>query len=279
MHPANQRAKVGVAERIRACDVAGVACKFGAGIDKKRMAVGRRVLLQDLVMQHRRAFVQRDDRVVRQFLLAQSACLEEGKLYLELRGTSFERPGGCKMPAGTESARLPQARQLVRALRGALVIEVPHEACRVDRAHPPAHELRERLSDVGHAAQIPGQQRPHRAALGYRADVKMSAPVGLRQVGRLVPVVGRPVEEKLRPAARLEVHERVRCVRERCPHLEGRIDLERIGPVVLEDGECRSGVHQQRAVAAGLERACGPAADRRQVRSKAGTELGCEVPR
>ena len=181
------------------------------------------------------------------------------------------------MPACTESARLTQACQLVRGLRGALVIEVPHEACRVDRARPPARELRKRLADVRHAAQIFGQQRPRRAALGYRADVKMPAPVALRQVGRLVPVVGRPVEPELRTAARLEVHKRVRRLSQGSPHLEGRIDLERIGPVVLEDRQCRPGVHEQCAVAAGLERTCGPAADRLQVRSKAGFKLGREV--
>jgi hypothetical protein len=136
---------------------------------------------------------------------------------------------------GSSCSRSPQAHELVRGLGRAEVIQPSHEISRVDRRRPPGGDLRRRISDIGRARQVVGQQRPGGGEVLGAVHVKALHPVALGQVRGLVPVVPGGVHDEPRPQARLEPHERVGHVAERNPHLEGRMRLEGVGPVVLED--------------------------------------------
>jgi hypothetical protein len=53
------------------------------------------------------------------------------------------------------------------------------------------------------------------------------------------------MHEQLRFPAGYEIHEGIRCIVERRPDLEGRLDLEGEVVVVEEDQRRRAGVHEQ----------------------------------
>src|SRR4051812_42517004 len=96
----------------------------------------------------------------------------------------------------------------------------------------------------------------------------MLCPVALWQRGGLVPVVSRAVEQQVRPLARCKVNEAVGRIRIRDPDLEGRMRLERVGPVVLEDSQERAGMHQKAAETAAFECLAGCGAEALDVRTE-----------
>jgi hypothetical protein len=233
--------------------------------------------LQHLVVQDGAAFVERDDGVVRQLLLAQAAGLQELELDLELAGARAERPGRGKVAHRAQAAGFTHADQLVRRLDGTLVIDPIHQIRRIDGPDAPGHELLHEVAYVRGTAQVLRKRGPGGVTVRYRGEVEMRGPVVLRGRGRLVPVVGRLMQEELRAFARLEPDEAVGHVRERCPDLEGRVDAEGVGLVVLEDHRRRTGVDQHPVVAAGLERTGKAVRDHREVGSICPVEVGPEV--
>ncbi len=80
------------------------------------------------------------------------------------------------------------------------------------------------------------------------------------------------MEDEQRAAAGLEIEEAVGDLEQRRPYLEGRVHLERIGPIVLKDGQQRTGVDQEGGIAAGFECPGGPQADPVEVRGEQGIE-------
>ena len=82
------------------------------------------VALLDLVVQHRAAFVQRDDGVVRQLAFALAAGRHERERDLEFAGAGAERALGGDVAARAEHIRLAQAGDLVRRLRRTPVVEL-----------------------------------------------------------------------------------------------------------------------------------------------------------
>ena len=81
------------------------------------------------------------------------------------------------------------------------------------------------------------------------------------QVRRLVPVIGRLVEDQLRSAARQVTHEAVRCLEQRCPVQEVRVGLERRAVVVEKVQARAAGMHRDAVQAGQLQGTIGPALD------------------
>jgi hypothetical protein len=121
-----------------------VAAELGARVDEQRMQFRGFVALLDLVVKHRAAFVQRDDRVVREFPLALAAGRHERESDLEFAGAraecSFRRP----VSPRTQHVRLAQAGDFVRGLRGAAVVELCDEMFGVDGSRGPSRATRGR---------------------------------------------------------------------------------------------------------------------------------------
>ena len=85
-------------------------------------------------------------------------------------------------------------------------------------ADAPIGELRERLAEISRPAEILGQQRPGRRAVGdRRAGRNGASSRRLRQSRRPVPVVRGVVEQQQGRAAGLEIEEAVRHIGERHP--------------------------------------------------------------
>ena len=93
-------------------------------------------------MQHRGAFIERDDGVVRQLVFTLAAGSQIGELNLEFAVALRESPCGSEMPAYTEAIRLAQALELIGFLMARTIIETAHESARVDRGDAPASRAR-----------------------------------------------------------------------------------------------------------------------------------------
>ena len=240
--------------RMSARDVGGVAAELGAGVDEQRVQLRRLVAPLDLVVQHCAAFIQRDDRVVRQLALALATGRHERERNLEFAGASAERAFGGNVTACTEHIRLAQAGDLIGSLRRSPVVELRDEMFRIDRGRSPAEQLGKGRADEGGAREILGQCRARRVAICAAHDVEARRPVAARHFGRLVPVVHGLMNQQQRLLARGEKHERIRRIGERRPHLEWRLDAKWQVVIVEEQQRRGAGMHQQGVVPRGSER-------------------------
>ncbi len=154
VHALDELREVAVAQRMGSCDIARVAREFGPGVDEQRASGGRGCSFQHLIVQHGAAFVQRDDRVVRQLLLTQSAGTQESELDVELGAAVLECSQRGPVTEYAETAGFPQALDLIRQLGGARIVQSPHERRRIDGAQPPSGQLGKHVADVGRATQI-----------------------------------------------------------------------------------------------------------------------------
>src|SRR5690349_7520707 len=201
------------------------------------MPLGRRLLFQDLVVEHRPAVIQGDDGVVGQLLLPQAAGLQKSDFDFELGGALREGPGCRLVSERSQPARFAQTDELVRGFCGATIVEMAHESAGVDRLDPPTRKLWKGVADISDFREVLRQVIARCREIASRPDVEMRRPVSLGYVRGLVPEVLGPVENESRTVARLEVNEAIRYVGQRRPYLERGVGLERIGPIVLEYGQ------------------------------------------
>ena len=200
--------------------------------------LGRGRLLQHLVVKDGTALIQGDNGVIGQLLLTLAAGGEEGELDLEFRGAGLVGAGSGEVAAGAQQARLAQARELIGRFGCAAEIEVPDEVRRIDVADAPRSQFLRANRPETRCARRLGRQKPTcLVQVAARVNLEVPGPVAPGQRRGLVPVILGLVEGQQRPAAGLEVEEAVRDIEQGGPDLEGGVDLEGVGPVVLEDGE------------------------------------------
>jgi hypothetical protein len=132
---------------------------------------GRAPLLE-LIVQHGAVLVERDDRVVRQLLLAQPAGLHELERDLEFAAARAEGAFRGQVAARAEHVGLAQAGELVRSLRGARVVELRQQVLRVDGRRTPADELGKGRADECRTRQVIGQRGARRLAAGDAHDLE-----------------------------------------------------------------------------------------------------------
>src|SRR6185312_11052541 len=115
-----------------------------------------------------------DDRVVREVLLAHAAGGEEGELDLEFRGAACEGARRGQLAPGAETARLPQAGELVGRFGGAGVVQVADEMWRIDGGHAPGGgDLGQGITQVCRAPEVVRQEASCLIQVAARADVEM----------------------------------------------------------------------------------------------------------
>ncbi len=185
-------------------------------------------------MQHRGAFVERDDVAVRQFLVALPHGRAVRQVSLELGCAGCEGLACGHVPADGHVGRPAHAFELVRGLYRAVVMQLVQQRCGVDRGEAPVGERRlpfadERDAATGKAEQFTGLRR---VAQDFQAE--FTQPVTARQRWRPVPVVGRLVKAQQRRRSRRVAHEALLHVGERDPLRKMRVHAERVAAVVQE---------------------------------------------
>ncbi len=138
----------------------------------------------------------------------------------------------------------------------------------IDGGDTPTLQLGEGVTDIGGGAQVVWKRRTRRLQVADATNVEVPRPIGLRQRGGLIPVVGWAVKQQLWACTGCKIDEAVRHVGEGDPYFEGRMGLKRIRPVVLENRQEGPRMHQQAVETGRLQRPCGAVADGLQVRSE-----------
>jgi hypothetical protein len=253
---------------VRAGNVAGVAAELRAGVDQEGGSWHVAVATQRRVVQDRRAFAERDDVAVGQFLLAQADCRAVGLVDLELRGAC--PVGRCRRDMSTcpQARSRAQAGEFVRRLGRAMVVQEGEQAGRVHGTEAPVGELRRRFADQRQPAIAGVKQVARVTGFANHGEIKFAGPGRGRHLGGLMPVIGRLVKDQLRPAARQVADEAVRRLLQRGPLQEVGVGLEGGTMIVEEVQPGAAGIDDQAVTALAFQGPLGEAANMLQVRGK-----------
>ena len=215
---------------VGAGDVGRIAPGRGTGVDQEAARVGRALLVQLGVVQHRAVFVERDDVAVGQLVGILLRGRAVGHVDLELAGPGAEGRFGGAMGPHRRHLRMAHQCNFIRRLERAVPVQVVDDRGGVVRRKTAQGAVG--LAQDRAAGRIGRQQGQGLLRLADDVDIEMLDPPAAGSGRHHVPVIARLVEDQLRALARGVDDPAVRDPRQRQPMLEMRVDRERIIAVI-----------------------------------------------
>ncbi|SVK47854.1 Uncharacterised protein [Acinetobacter baumannii] len=186
--------------RIGTRQIGGVAVIFRPGVDQKTQGLGRRLMIQLGVVQHRSVLVQRHDVVVRHIGIAVAGSRQVGQIDVELAHAGEEGLMRGTMAGYRRLLRFAHAGQLIAGFNRTVEIQVVQHRFRVDVFRRDAEIAGALLgiTDIADALTLRRQLLRDRIGVGQRHQFEGLGPETVRQRLYAVPVVNRGVEPQLR---------------------------------------------------------------------------------